>query len=162
MNLHGEDITDWYPGMAVSLGGGILRVIKVYKGDYLGGEYTELLVVEEDEHATPMWVLPRYVSVLVDECPRRPECAPLSSSSTPSPKPSQSSSGTSSFLRSSTSSTTSGWKCDTASIRTRLRESMAPHPTDAAFHLLTHAERDILDLCDDLDALRETHEVRRS
>lgn len=156
MLLRGDEITNWQPGMAVTLGGATLRVVRVYEGDYLGGSYIELLVVEENEHATPTWVLPRYVSVVVDECPTDPRTLGSSVSLTsPSRQPSSPS------FNSSSPSSCSPATLDTQAIRSRLRESMTAHPMDAALHLLTHAERDILDLCAEVDALRETHEVRR-
>lgn len=152
--------SEWMPGMAVSVGGGVLRVLKVHRGDFLeADDHVELLVCAEEEGATPSWVLPRYVTVLLDDPTTRSllawycDDAPSSSSTSPSRRPS-SSSGRTSSASSSSSTGTADEVLDIDALVERLRSSVENHPSDAAWHLLAHAERDILALVKEVRRLR--------
>lgn len=149
----------WLPGMGVTLGGGVFRVLKVHHGDFLeDGDYVELLLCEEAEDAQPTWMLPRYVTVLADDPVTRSLLAcPDASSSLSSTSPSRSgscSSGTPSSASSSWSAATADAGLDIDAVVERLRASVENHPSDAAWHLLAHAERDILDLVKEVRRLR--------
>ena len=150
----------WMPGMAVSIGGGLLRVLKVHHGDFLeADDHVELLVCAEEEGATPSWVMPRYVTVLLDDPTTRSllawycDDAPSSSSTSPSRRLC-SSSGKTSSASSSSSAGTADAGVDIDALVERLRSSVENHPSDAAWHLLAHAERDILDLVQEVRRLR--------
>ena len=152
--------SEWMPGMAVSVGGGVLRVLKVHRGDFLeADDHVELLVCAEEEGATPSWVLPRYVTVLLDDPTTRSllawycDDAPSSSSTSPSRRPS-SSSGRTSSASSSSSTCAADEVLDIDALVERLRSSVENHPSDAAWHLLAHAERDILALVKEVRRLR--------
>ncbi len=149
------------PGMAVSLGGGVLRVLKAHRGDFLeADDHVELLVCAEEEGATPSWVLPRYVTVLLDDPTTRSllawhyDDAPSSCSTSSSRRPCSSSGRTSSASSSSSCSTAADSGVDIDALVERLRSSVENHPSDAAWHLLAHAERDILALVKEVRRLR--------
>ena len=150
--------TQFTPGMAVTVGGPLLRVLRVYEGDFLEGSYTELLVVEEDEHATPWWVQPRYVTSVGDDLANRSIEEWLAARSTTSLTLASRSHSSSFGTTSSPSfeSSSSARPLDLHAIVERIRESMSKHPSDAAWYLLAHAERDILDLVDEVKRLRGT------
>jgi hypothetical protein len=153
-----DDTFPFEPGMAVTLGGNLLRILKVHKGDYLDGSYTELLVVDSSEDATPTWMLPRYLTLVGDDLVNRSveewNRARSSSCSTLQSRLPASSSGSSSSPSSSAKSGTSS--LDVEDIVARIRESMSKHPSDAAWYLLAHAEQDILDLVEEVKRLRGT------
>jgi len=148
--------------MAVSIGGKLMRVLAVHRGDYLEpDDHAELLVCLAEEDARPEWVMPRYATVLLDDPTTRSLVswyadAP-SFSSTPPSRPASSSSSGGSSGRSSVSSTSSGTERDPLDLDAlveRLRSSVENHPSDAAWHLLAHAERDILLLVKEVRRLR--------
>lgn len=58
---------NYRPGMAVALGGALLRIIKVVEHDYLNEPYFELLVVHEEEDAKTFYVMPQYVTPIDDD-----------------------------------------------------------------------------------------------
>ena len=152
----------WMPGMAVSIGGKLMRVLAVHHGDFLEpDDHTELLVCLAEEGARPEWVLPRYATVLLDDPTTRSlvswYAAAPSSSSTPSSRPPSSSPSGGSSARSSGGSASSGSEgvpLDLDALVERLRSSVENHPSDAAWHLLAHAERDILALVQEVQRLR--------
>lgn len=134
-------------------------MLKVHRGDFLeADDHVELLVCLEQEGATPSWVLPRYVTLLLDDPTTRSllawyDDAPSSSSTSPSRR-SASSSGRTSLPCSSSNAATADAGVDIDALVERLRSSVENHPSDAAWHLLAHAERDILDLVKEVRRLR--------
>lgn len=138
----------WLAGMSVCTGGVPQRVLKVEEGMFLEqGDVIDLLVCAPEEGEKAYWVNALYVTLDTSD----PITRSLLAWQTHSSRQSSSSSSTSS----SPSSSAQPDAVDLQDVRERVASSMAGHPTDACWRVYAHAERDILDLCDEVERLRE-------
>lgn len=142
-----EQRTRWLPGMSALTGGAPVRVLSVSEGMFLEeGDCVELLVARPDDAEKPYWVNAVYATVDTQDILTRSllawqtYCSRLHSSF--------------SSTTSSPSSAASSPALDIGGIRERIAGSMTGHPTDACWRVYTHAERDILALCDEVEGLR--------
>ena len=142
------DKKKWMAGMSACTGGVPQRVLKVEEGMFLEmGDCIDLLVCAPEEGAEAYWVNAVYVTLDSDD----PITRSLLAWQTHSSRLSSFSSSTSS----SPSSSTFSGGVDVQAARERVASSMSGHPTEACWRVYTHAERDILDLCDEVERLRE-------
>lgn len=148
--------------MRVFTGGSPHRVLATHVGCFLEeGDYHEVLVTPEAEGGRAAWVSTDRVTLDLDDPTTRRllECLTLNdllrggdASSSGSSKSGFRSDSSSSSTSSSPSSASNS--LDIEAIRERLEGSMSGHVSDMGWKLLTHAERDILDLIAEVRRLR--------
>lgn len=152
----------WAPGMRVLVGATPHRVLATHVGCFLAdGDYHEVLISPEMEEGRARWISTDYTTLdLEDPTTRRLlECLTQNDPSHGGDAPSSGSSKSGFRSDSSSSSTSSSPSSafnslDVEVIRERLEGSMSGHVSDMAWKLLTHAERDILDLIAEVRRLR--------
>jgi hypothetical protein len=159
--------------MGVLVRGAPARVLDVHVGWFLSeGDYYELLVVEARDGAHPEWVLEKYIafdhadratrsilewtSHVSKALPSADESSSASStsSSRSSSSPSSTTCSPSSSERSSRPAVDTSSEVDLDAILERLDGSMSGHVSDMGWKLLTHAERDICILVEEVRRLR--------
>ena len=152
----------WSPGMRVFMANAPYRVLATHVGCFLeDGDYHEVLIAPEVEGAGALWInADRAVIDREDpttrrllECPT-PNDAPHGGCESSSGGPNSDFRSPSSSSSISSSPFSSDNSLDVEAILERLQGSMSGHVSDMGWKLLTHAERDILDLVAEVKRLR--------